>query len=577
MRKNSSGAGDSSVVESRAIVSDNVAVSFPLFRDARINMASHNREHPVGIDLGTTFSAIAYLDATGRPETIPNAEGAMITPSAVFFDKEGPIVGVEALRAGEFEPGRLAQFAKRDMGELTFHKWVRGVPLPPEVIQAFVLKKVKADAERKIGPIRKAVVTVPAFFNEPCRKATMDAGRLADLEVVDIINEPTAAAITYGFDRGFLTGRGESQRLERILVFDLGGGTFDVTIMEIDGPQYTAIATAGDVYLGGFDWDSRLAAHIAETYREQFDVEVSQDPVAMQTLLRIANETKHALSVRKESQVFFNHEGQRLKTSVSREQFEELTSDLLDRTMMTVKMLMSEAAFAWSDITRVLLVGGSTRMPIIEETLSRETSIPIDRSVSADEAVAHGAALYAGLLMQSPEITRFGMSLTNVNSHDLSVLGIERATNRPRKRVMIPRNTQLPAKRSHTFKTKKDNQPNVRVDIIEGGDDSGQNSIPIGKCVVSDLPAGLPKGSAVEVEFEYQQNGRLLVRAWLPNSDRQATFELDRAAGLTDEALIDWKRKIEGGMPDEDHGDRGSNSGSGDSDEIMELDIKPDI
>ena len=539
-------------------------------------MASHEAEPAVGIDLGTTYSAVAFLDSTGRPETIPNAEGSLTTPSAVFFDRDGPIVGVEAMRAGEFEPDRLAQFAKRDMGELTYHKWIRGEPMPPEIVQAFVLKKLKSDAERKLGPITKAVVTVPAFFNEPCRKATQDAGLLADLDVIDIINEPTAAAITYGFEHGFINQRGETDQLERVLVFDLGGGTFDVTIMEIDGPVYTAIATAGDVYLGGYDWDSRVAAYVAEQYCDQFGTDIAQDAAAMQALLRTANETKHALSARKEMSIFFNYEGNRLKLNMSRDQFEDLTSDLLDRTMMTVKMLLSESGFEWSDITRILLVGGSTRMPMIEETLVQQSGMPVDRSVSPDEAVAHGAALYAGLLLESPETTKFGMSLTNVNSHDLGVLAIEKATGRPRKQTMIPRNTALPATHKHRFTTRKDNQPSIKVDIIEGGDDSGQNAINIGKCVVTELPQGLPSGTAVEVEFEYNQNGRLTVSAWVPNIDRDAKLDLDRSAGLTGEALADWKKKIDQGMPD-GGGDEMEELEKDDDDEIIDLDGEFDV
>jgi len=218
-------------------------------------MDTKDSNHAVGIDLGTTFSALAYVDPPDRPVTVSNAEGDKTTPSVVFFDRKRPIVGVEAVEAGILEPDRLAQFAKRDVGEVVYGKSIRGERIPPEVIQALVLKKVKADAELQLGEIRQVVITVPAFFNEPCRKATQDAGRLAGIDVLDIINEPTAAAITFGFRQGFLTSKGESRERERILIYDLGGGTFDVAIMEIDGGSYTTIATAGDVYLGGIDWD----------------------------------------------------------------------------------------------------------------------------------------------------------------------------------------------------------------------------------------------------------------------------------------------------------------------------------
>ena len=218
------------------------------------------REPAIGIDLGTTYSVLAHLDGDGKPRTVPNDEGETITPSAVFFDRDAPVVGREALRAAELEPQRLARFAKRDVGQRQFGKSICGRTFPPEVIQALVLAKLKQDAGLKLGEFRKAVVTVPAYFNEPRRKATQDAGRLAGLEVIDIINEPTAAAIAYGFEHRFLAADGSANGRERVLIYDLGGGTFDVTLMDIDGSEFRAVAIAGDVYLGGIDWDERIAA-----------------------------------------------------------------------------------------------------------------------------------------------------------------------------------------------------------------------------------------------------------------------------------------------------------------------------
>ncbi len=521
-------------------------------------MVSQNQERAVGIDLGTTFSAVAYVDPTGRPETLLNAEGQNKTPSAVFFDRDAPVVGVEALRAGRHEPERLAQFAKRDMGELAYNKSIRGELIPPEVIQGIVLKKLKADAEMKLGTVHKAVITVPAFFNEPCRKATQDSGRMAGLEVMDIINEPTAAAISYGFTSGFLSESGQSHELERILVFDLGGGTFDVTIMEIDGAKYKAVATAGDVYLGGYDWDSRIVSYLAEQFEQQFGESVEQDAVAMQSLLEIANEAKHALSARKDMAIYFAHQGKQLRLSLARDKFQDLTKDLVERSMVTVRMALQESSFQWKDITRVLMVGGSTRMPMIEQAVRRECGMQVDRSMSPDEAVAQGAAIYASLLLHSPEATRFGMSLSNINSHDLGVLGIERTTKQQRKHVMIPRNSPLPAEHTHRFTTHAEGQSSVKVAVVEAGDESGQNSITIGKCVISNLPKGLPAGTPVDVKFSYATNGRLTVKAWLPSMDTTSTkLELDRSAGLTDEGIEQWRKRLEDGMPDPGGGEDG--------------------
>ena len=281
-------------------------------------MTEPNSTHAIGIDLGTTFSAVAFLDATGRPETIRNSEGDLTTPSAVFFDQKHPIVGVEAIEAGLLEPDRLAVYAKRDIGEDHYEKAIRGKQLPSEVIQAIILRKLRADAELKLGDIREAVITVPAFFNEPCRKATQDAGRLAGIKVLDIINEPTAAAITYGIEQGFLNVDGTSAQRETVLVYDLGGGTFDVTLMEIDGGNFRTVATAGDVYLGGIDWDQRIVDFIAEAFLAEYEVDPREDEQAAQELQRKANQTKHALTQRESVSIAFAHEGKRLRTEVDR-------------------------------------------------------------------------------------------------------------------------------------------------------------------------------------------------------------------------------------------------------------------
>lgn len=514
-------------------------------------MAPIPKTHPaVGIDLGTTFSAVAHLDSDGRPWTILNAEGDLTTPSVVFFDKSGAIVGKEAVQAGEYEPDRLARFAKRDMGETEFSKPIRGENLPAEVIQALTLRKLKSDAELKLGPITHAVITVPAFFTEPSRKATQDAGRLAGLKVLDIINEPTAAAICYGVQQGFLTTEGASSQKERLLIYDLGGGTFDVTLMEIDGTDYKVIATMGDVYLGGIDWDRRIVDYIAEEFEDEHGVDPREDEGAFQVLLQKGCEAKHALSVREEMSIFFAHEGNKIRVNLTREKFHFLTEDLIDRTMLTVRKVLREAKVEYSDLTRLLLVGGSTRMPKVKEMIENETGLDADRSLSPDEAVAHGAAIYAGLLLKSEAKNLGGMKVTDVSSHDLGILGKEVATGRNRRSIMIPKNTQLPVRVKKKFTTFRDNQKSVEVNVIEGGDDSGMASTPIGRCKVADLPEGLPAKTPVEVTFKYQSNGRLVVKAALPGLENNAHLEITRAAGLDESTATHWASLVGAGFPD---------------------------
>ncbi len=502
-------------------------------------------EPAIGIDLGTTYSVIALLDSTGRPQTIQNAEGDVITPSVVLFDKSSVVVGKEAVKAAALEPDQIAEFAKRDMGCSAYSRTINGEHFPPEVIQSFVLEKLKRDAEKKLGAFRKAVITVPAYFNEPRRKATQDAGHLAGLDVLDIINEPTAAAIMFGVQRGFLTTEGAAEQHEKILVYDLGGGTFDVTLMEIDGKNYTAIATAGDVYLGGIDWNRRLVDLIAEEYKSKYRFDLRENPGALQRLMQAAEDAKRALTAREETTITFEHSGDGIRLPVTRQQFESITSDLLERTRLTVRNVLKDARVEWNEVTRLLLVGGSTRMPMVQRMLEEESGKTVDCSLSADEAVAHGAAIYAGLLMNTDEDATPSIIVKNVNSHDLGVLGVEPETGRPRRRIMIPRNTALPATKTTKFQTLRDNQPSVVVNIIEGGDVAGNESTPIGKCIVCGLPPGLPAGTHVKVVFTYEQNGRLTVQAELPTVKRQAALTLERASGLSERKLQEWHDRLQ--------------------------------
>lgn len=499
----------------------------------------------VGIDLGTTFSLVAHLDSGGRPWTIPNAEGDLLTPSVVLFESSSVVVGKEAVKASGLEPERIAQFVKRDMGSSVFSKAINGEHLPPEVIQSLILEKLKRDAEVKLGPFQKVVITVPAYFNEPRRKATQDAGHLAGLEVLDIINEPTAAAIAFGVEQGFLTPKGEAKQAEKLLVYDLGGGTFDVTLMDLDGKNCTVLATAGDVYLGGIDWDQRIVDFVAEQFQAKFrGIDPRTNPAGLQRLLREAEDAKRTLSARESTTIAFEYAGQGLRLVLGRQQFEEMTNDLLERTRFTTRNLLKEAGLGWDAITRLLLVGGSSRMPMIQHMLEEESGRKVDRSLSFDEAVAHGAAIYAGILLASEAGARPRMQVRNVNSHSLGVLGIEKATGRRRNKVLIPRNTPLPVTKSSRFKTNRPNQASVVVNVIEGGDASGRNSTPIGKCVIRGLPPGLPAGTPVEVAFTYEENGRLSVTARLPGINKEASLTLNRESGLSDTVLHDWDRKL---------------------------------
>ncbi|MBN1908894.1 MAG: Hsp70 family protein [Pirellulales bacterium] len=505
---------------------------------------------PVGIDLGTTYSVVAYLDPSGRPTTLPNLAGDLLTPSAMAFEDETVIVGKEAVKGSTVTPEAFAEGFKRDMGRLTCHRPVNGQEVPPEVLSAFLLERLRDDAEERLGPIWQVVITVPAFFDERRRKATQDAGRLAGLEVLDIINEPTAAAVAFGYNTRRSASAGqEPGRPQRLLVYDLGGGTFDVTILEIDGDRFRTVATDGDVQLGGRDFDQRLVDHLAENFLAEHGLDPRSDPADVAQLRINAQEAKHALSERRKTTVVVSHHGIRMRQEVTREGFEDLVQDLLGRTESTTSLVLREAGLEWDQIDRVLLVGGSTRMPMVVEMLRELTGRPPDRSQSADEVVAHGAALYAAMLMardKKPVPQAATIDLINVNSHSLGVVGLDPKTGEKINAVLIPKNTPLPCHKTKRFQTARANQPNVQVAVVEGESPRPEYCIALGQCVIRDLPPGLPKGTPVEVEFSYAANGRLSVAARITSVRQSAAVQIERKQSDKLDDLEAWRCKLLG-------------------------------
>lgn len=499
---------------------------------------------PVGIDLGTTFSVLARLDERGRPVTLANAEGDRLTPSVVLFEGEEVIVGREAIKAVASEADHVATCAKRDMGYRVFHKVLEGKQYPPEVIEAWVLNKLRQDAVQQIGPFSKVVITVPAYFDEVRRKATQDAGYMAGFEVLDIINEPTAAAVAFGYQEGFLNRKEQASKTQRVLVYDLGGGTFDVTVMEIRGSEFIALATDGDVQLGGYDWDQRLVDLVAEAFIREHRIDPREEPSAAGKLWRECEEAKRSLSGRSKVTIAYDWQGRTAHVEVARQQFDEMTQDLLDRTRFTAVQTLKAAGLDWPSLDRVLLVGGSTRMPMVRGMIQRLSGKEGDTSVAADEAVAHGAALHAGLILAKSQGRPTTFKIRNVNSHSLGVVGIDRLTRRRRNGILIPRNTRLPVTAKRTFRTHKANQRSILVQIVEGESPSADDCNSIGKCTVTSLPADMPAQSPVNVLFHYQPNGRLKVRVSVPNTKQEVETEIVRENGLPKEHLDGWRKYI---------------------------------
>lgn len=463
----------------------------------------------VGIDLGTTNSLVAYVDHTGRPTTVQNFEGDLLTPSKVLVEGNAAVVGREAWKAASMHPTQFAECFKRYMGEVYYPQDVDGWKWRPEMLSALVLKRLKNDAARFLGSVEQTVITVPAYFDDCRRRATKNAGVIAGWNVKDIINEPTAAAIAYAHKAGQIGS--SSNETERLLVYDLGGGTFDTTILEVrGGREYRTIATEGEVRLGGHDWDERLCHYFAEQFKTKTGCDPLAEPHKRQGLIEFAQfavTAKHALSVRKATEVPAMFQGHRTKLEVTRDVFEQLSADLLERTKTTTELVLEEAKMKWTDVHRVLLIGGSTRMPMVSRMLESMTGKKPDGTMSPDEAVAHGAAVYAHL-HGSPN----GARVINVNSHSYCVI----CRNRENKRVafpLIPKNSPLPKQKSRLFPAPKAGMDTLTVRVCEGESEDPELCYMIGKVQVDGLPRDASKRWVIAVTLECHEDGNIGVSA----------------------------------------------------------------
>lgn len=519
----------------------------------------------IGIDLGTTFSVVAHLDHTGRPVTIPSAAGELTTPTAIFFDGKTPIVGREALQAAPMDPDHSADCIKRDIGNPHYRRSIGGEQFPPEVLSGYILRALVQNAERKLGTIDGAVITVPAYFGEARRQATLTAGQLAGINVLDLINEPTAAAIAYGYQEGFLVPgkaggmNSDTNAGHRILVYDLGGGTFDVSIVELRGQDLRVIGTDGDAQLGGRDWDDRLLDHLAEQIRSSSREDPRNNPGLRHELLSSVEVAKRTLSEREQATVYFNHLGERQRLQITRETFEELTRTLLERTRTTTQLVVMQTGLSWTDIDRVLLVGGATRMTMVQQMLADLTGQAPSHSAAVDEAVAHGAALYASLIA-SHRLTQAGaqpaaesvataaapveFSITDVNSHSLGIEGLDRQTKQHVNQILIPKNSALPCSVKKVFATAKDDQRSVVIRVLEGETERMDACSVVGTCHVRDLPPKLPAATPVTVHYTFDTAGTLSVSAAVAGTDARVETEFVRDASLSRDDILRWGQRL---------------------------------
>ena len=485
----------------------------------------------IGIDLGTTNSCVATLEG-GQAVVIPNSEGARTTPSVVAFSKDGERhIGITAKRQAVTNSGRTTMSVKREMGT-DWSTEVDGTSYTPQEMSAFILQKLKADAEAYLGrDISKAVITCPAYFTDAQRKATKDAGRIAGLEVLRIINEPTAAALAYGVNK---------EEDQTILVYDLGGGTFDVSVLEIyqvDGqPQIEVKATSGDNRLGGDDFDEVIISWIVEEYKKDTGIDLSSDAQAMSRLRETAEKAKIELSGSGSSQInlpfITSRDGQpeHLDMSLSRSKFEELVQPLISKTLAPTRQAMKDAGLSKGEVDKVILVGGSTRVPAVQLAIEKEVGKAPFKGVNPDEAVAMGAALQAGIIVGDSGVTDVLLLDVTPLTLGIETLGGVMTT-------MIERNTTIPSKRSETFSTAADNQPAVEVHVLQGERQFAKDNITLGKFHLTGIPPAMRGIPQIEVTFDIDANGIVNVSAKDLGTGKEQKITIESQTSLTEDEI----------------------------------------
>ena len=485
----------------------------------------------IGIDLGTTNSCVATIE-NGEPIVIANAEGARTTPSVVAFSKDGErLIGITAKRQAVTNPDRTMISVKRHMGT-DWNTNIDDTDYTPQEISAFILQKLKADAEAYLGvEVKQAVITCPAYFTDAQRKATKDAGRIAGMDVLRIINEPTAAALAYGADKG------DDQT---ILVYDLGGGTFDVSVLEIynvDGqPQIEVKATAGNNKLGGDDFDDRVIEWLVSEFKRETGIDLSKDNQAMSRLKEAAEKAKIELSGTQSSQINLpfitmkDGNPEHLDMTLSRARFEDLIAKHIEDTMAPTRQAMKDAGMKKGDVDKVILVGGSTRVPAVQTAIEKETGKAPYKGINPDEAVAMGAALQAGIIAGDEEVS--DILLLDVTPLTLGIETLGGVTT-----TMIERNTTIPARRSEIFSTASDNQPAVEIHVLQGEREFAKDNTTLGQFHLTDIPPA-PRGvPQVEVTFDIDANGIVNVSAKDMGTGKEQSIKIESQTSLSEEDI----------------------------------------